>query len=116
VRRAILQSLDVSAVNRSHQAIASLLATKKAAALITTNFDRLVERSIEKLGGRYRSYVDEQDFKKLPLKKIGRKSSALIIKIHGCVSWHGKSAPRFADQTSFFEAEIAGPRICKKDP
>ncbi|HTS34617.1 MAG TPA: SIR2 family protein [Candidatus Solibacter sp.] len=82
-----LQSLDVDAYNSSHEAIASLASAGVVRAIVTTNFDRLIERALEKYGVAYQVAFDTPGFEKMGERLQDDGSHFLpLIKIHGCVS------------------------------
>jgi tetratricopeptide (TPR) repeat protein len=79
-----LTALDIDLPNAAHAGIAALAAVGAVRAIVTTNFDRLIERSLEGRGvpyavayddAGYRAFADAWPNKALP-----------VIKIHGCVS------------------------------
>ncbi|MBY5312305.1 SIR2 family protein [Rhizobium leguminosarum] len=111
-----LQSLDVTVTNRSHQAIAKLLSAKKVRAVITTNFDRLIERSLDAISVKYCTYIDAAGFSKLSSSRASGRSSRTIIKIHGCVGRHlsmiDTLKQRLVGRKDALEAAIASFRDC----
>ncbi len=83
-----LQALDVDVPNSSHESIAALAATGTVGAIVTTNFDRLIEQSLDARGVAYRVAYDDQSFFEM-IEDDARTDGLLpIIKIHGCVSSH----------------------------
>src|SRR5688572_7284906 len=84
-----LQSLDIDVVNAAHEGIASLAAAGKVRAIVTTNFDRLIERALERRTIRYRVALDDDGFVNMGRAlQAGGGDSIPVIKIHGCVSDH----------------------------
>ncbi|QND24530.1 hypothetical protein HB774_34650 (plasmid) [Rhizobium leguminosarum bv. viciae] len=80
-----LQALDVRASNACHRAIAALMKENTVAALVTTNFDRLVELSLDERKGMYQSVIEETDF--AAFAAAGPVAGVPpVIKVHGCVS------------------------------
>jgi hypothetical protein len=76
-----LQALDIEQGNAAHEAIAALAAGGALRAVVTTNFDRLIERALERLGVAFTPAFDEASFTAL------RADAPLpVIKVHGCVS------------------------------
>ena len=78
-----LQALDIEHGNAAHEAIAALAAGGALRAVVTTNFDRLIERSLERRGIAFTPAFDEAGFAAL----TGARDGPLpVIKVHGCVS------------------------------
>jgi len=78
-----LQALDVDVINSAHDAIAALGATGRVKAIVTTNFDRLIELALERRGVPHVVAYDDDGF-----ANIGAASALPVIKIHGSVSDH----------------------------
>ena len=57
-----LQALDIEHGNAAHEAIAALAAGGALRAVVTTNFDRLIERSLERRGIAFTPAFDEAGF------------------------------------------------------
>lgn len=84
-----LQSLDVDVINSSHDAIAALAAGGAVRAVITTNFDRLIEQALDRRSTAYRvAYDDERFVEAVTQIRSGSRDAIAVIKIHGCVSDH----------------------------
>lgn len=82
-----LQSLDVNSRNAGHDAIAFLAKQGLLAAIITTNFDRLIEQSLEAQKVEYEVAIDETSYEHSYQKLVSNENSPiLILKVHGCVS------------------------------
>ena len=76
-----LQALDIDVGNSAHEAIAALAAGGALRAVVTTNFDRLIERALERRGVAYAPAFDEDGYASAP------EAGALpVIKVHGSVS------------------------------
>ncbi|MDW7693277.1 SIR2 family protein [Flammeovirgaceae bacterium SG7u.111] len=76
----VLQALDSSQTNVTHLAIAKLAKAGKLKAVVTTNFDRLVEQALEAAGVEFDVFFDQKGYELL-LEKPSEKLP--IIKIHG---------------------------------
>src|SRR5579872_6398063 len=84
-----LQALDVHATNPAHEAIAALAAAGAIRAVVTTNFDRLIERAFDRRGVAYEAAFDTQRFIRLRDRLNAAGAGPIpLIKIHGCVSDH----------------------------
>jgi len=78
-----LQALDIDLVNSAHDAIAALAATGRVRAIVTTNFDRLIELALERRGVAHGVAYDDAGF-----TNLGAAGALPVIKIHGSVSNH----------------------------
>jgi SIR2-like domain len=76
-----LQALDIDVGNSAHEAIAALAAGSALRAIVTTNFDRLIERALERRGVAFVSAFDEDGYASLPTD-----GTLPVIKVHGSVS------------------------------
>ena len=84
-----LQALDVDVTNAGHELIAALAATGAIRAIITTNFDCLIERALERAGVRYHAAYDDPTFSQMTQRLAQADNAGLpIIKIHGSVRAH----------------------------
>lgn len=83
-----LQSLDIDTTNAAHDAIAALAASGRVRAILTTNFDRLIERALERRHVPYVGVFDEAGFARLAEGGAAQGKALPVIKIHGCVSDH----------------------------
>lgn len=84
-----LQALDVDVINAGHDGIAALAAGGALRAVVTTNFDRLIERALDKLGVHYVVARDDAEYVEMIQRLTAREREPLpILKIHGCVSDH----------------------------
>jgi hypothetical protein len=73
-----LQALDITAGNASHEAIAALAAGGALRAVVTTNFDRLIERALERRGVAFAPVFDEEGF---VAAGDGRNGALPVIKV-----------------------------------
>jgi len=81
-----LQALDIEHGNAAHEAIAALAAAGALRALVTTNFDRLIERAVQRRGVAFTPAFDEAGF---VAAREPRNGALPVIKVHGCVSSPG---------------------------
>lgn len=85
----VLQSLDIDIINDGHDGIAALATAGKLKAVVTTNFDRLIEIALGKHGVLCEVVYDDAGFTEMGKRLRTRKDGPLpVIKIHGCVSDH----------------------------
>lgn len=84
-----LQSLDVDVMNACHEGISALASGGALKAIVTTNFDRLIEQALDRRGVKYEVAYDDVGFGSL-CKRLQRGTGGPlpVIKIHGCVSTH----------------------------
>ena len=84
-----LQALDVDIINTSHDGIAALAASRVLKAVVTTNFDRLIEQALDRHSVDYFVAYDEVGYVRMLERLNARTGGPLpIVKIHGCVSDH----------------------------
>lgn len=88
-----LKAFDIDTVNACHGGIGALAATGAIRAIVTTNFDRLIEQALDKRGVSYvvayDSTADDTGYEKMFQRlKSGDHEPLPILKIHGCVSNH----------------------------
>jgi tetratricopeptide (TPR) repeat protein len=76
----ILEVLDSEQTNAHHRAIAELARRGACRALVTTNFDQLLERALQEVGVPYDAFVAPDDYRRDP------KTECAIYKIHGSVA------------------------------
>lgn len=82
----VLQALDTAVTNAGHQAVAALARGRVLRAIVTTNFDRLVERALATAEVPYRVFASPADFDTLGDALAGNADAALpVIKVHGSV-------------------------------
>jgi len=80
-----LQSLDSPQRNFCHEAIAALAEAGLLRAIVTTNFDRLIELSLTERGIHFRTYIDESQFRDFAASIKNGSRFLPIIKLHGSV-------------------------------
>lgn len=81
----VLSVLDSEAWNDNHAALAALAHAGILRAIITTNFDRLLERALDSLSVDYEVFATPESFERLT-DVIARKDHGLVlIKAHGTV-------------------------------
>jgi len=78
----VLQVLDVAERNSCHQAIAALASTGHVRAIVTTNFDRLIEHALTARGVPHETCYTEDQFQTLGARTAG---PLLVVKVHGSV-------------------------------
>jgi hypothetical protein len=76
----LLEVLDSDQPNASHEAIAELARRGRCSAVVTTNFDTLLERAFRRAGVACEVYEKPEDFSAVP------KGRCPIYKIHGSVT------------------------------
>src|SRR5262249_12384347 len=74
----VLDLLDGRASNANHQALAELAARGALRAIITTNFDTLIERAFRERGVALQVFAQPQDFEQPPAF-----DHCVLYKIHG---------------------------------
>jgi tetratricopeptide (TPR) repeat protein len=77
----VLQALDADEWNGCHSAIAALAKGAFVAAVVTTNFDCLLERALDAASVQYRVYRKREEYDSW---RIG-ESPLAIVKVHGSV-------------------------------
>ena len=82
----VLQVLDSDQRNPCHDAIAALARTGVVAAIVTTNFDQLIERALDAAGVAYRLIATPDDFESLS-GALEAAGPLAVIKPHGSVQW-----------------------------
>lgn len=80
----VLQAVDIDATNPCHDAIAKLAMDGRLAAIITTNFDRLIEIALTEIGMPHRVHADPNAWGDLP-SRVSGLDHLPVIKIHGTV-------------------------------
>jgi SIR2-like protein len=80
---ALFRPLDVETWNDGHAAVAALAATGHLRAIVTTNFDRLLELALEAAGVRHAVYCAPEDFGRLAGPP--EPDAVPVIKVHGSV-------------------------------
>jgi hypothetical protein len=84
-----LQALDVDAINAGHDGIAALAAAGALKAVVTTNFDRLIELALEKRGVKHIVAKDDKGYVEMSQRLKSRGPDPLpVLKIHGSVTDH----------------------------
>jgi NAD-dependent SIR2 family protein deacetylase len=71
----VLQALDAKEWNGCHSGIAALAKAGFIAAVVTTNFDRLLERALDAAGVRHRVYRKREEYETW---RVGEDSLAII--------------------------------------
>ena len=82
---AVWQSLETSVYGPVHAALAELAARGRLIAIVTTNFDRLIEIALHGRGVAYQVYSDAARFEELATPGSQPSDALPIIKIHGSI-------------------------------
>jgi hypothetical protein len=82
---AVWQSLDTNEFGPVHAGLAELASRGRLAAVITTNFDRLIEAALESRGVPFRAVHDAPGFAALAGVVNGDLGALPIVKIHGSI-------------------------------
>lgn len=82
-----LQSLDVDACNSAHEAIAWLAKHGVLAAIVTTNFDRLIEHALKAQRVRFQVAYEPKSYARC-LQALDGTGPLQVLKVHGCVRDH----------------------------
>ena len=83
---AVFAPLDIETWNDGHAAIAALATTGLVRAVVTTNFDRLIELALEAAGAVPDVYCAPEDFERLAeLEGSEAPAGIPVIKVHGSV-------------------------------
>jgi hypothetical protein len=81
----VLQALDAEQWNANHAAFAALAAAGVLKAVITTNFDRLMERALTAQGVAHRVFAKPEEFEQLHAALADSTAPLPVIKAHGTV-------------------------------
>lgn len=79
----VWQSLESTAVSPAHEALAELCVRGRLAAIVTTNFDRLIEFALQARGQPYHVFHDVASFEALAAETCA--GAIPVIKIHGSI-------------------------------
>ena len=83
---AVFEPLDIETWNDGHAAVAALAATGLLRAVVTTNFDRLIELALDAAGVSADVYCAPEDFERLAALEHGSAPARIpVIKVHGSV-------------------------------
>lgn len=80
-----LTSVDVDTINETHAGIAALAEAGFLSAVVTTNFDRLIELALSERGVSHRVAIDERSFAEAA-RTLTSDDDLLVLKVHGSVS------------------------------
>ena len=82
----VWQSLDTNAYGPVHAGLAELASCGRLSAIITTNFDRLIEEALVKKGVSFEVFHNQSAFDALLISSENQPSDVLpVIKIHGSI-------------------------------
>jgi NAD-dependent SIR2 family protein deacetylase len=83
---AVWQSIDSDVYGPVHAGLAELAAQGRLAAIVTTNFDRLIEKALTARKKRFQVFHDVPGFERLEeTLESGAKMRLPVIKIHGSI-------------------------------
>lgn len=82
---AVWQSIDTDVYGPVHAGLAELAARGRLTAIVTTNFDRLIEIALNERGVAYQVYRNAAGFEQLSALAGQSPGSLPIIKIHGSI-------------------------------
>lgn len=81
----VLQALNTNEFNSIHAGITELARGNKLTAIVTTNFDRLIERALLAAGVGFQVYFDTAGFESLA-ESLNKPAAPLtVVKVHGSV-------------------------------
>lgn len=84
-----LQALDVDIISAAHDGIAALAGAGALKAVVTTNFDRLIEQALDRRAVEYVVAYDDAGYvDMLERLSTGGRGPLPVVKIHGSVSDH----------------------------
>jgi hypothetical protein len=82
----VLQVLDSDRCNANHEVLADLAGAGLLRAIITTNFDRLIELALDRRGVPYRVFATPESFEQLAEVLNSADGPLPVIKAHGTVT------------------------------
>ena len=103
----VWQSIDTDVFGPVHAGIAELAATGRVAAIITTNFDRLIEAALQARGVAFAVHHDAAAFDSLTTAGVA-SACIPVLKIHGSI----EDAASLVD--TFVSASPGGPRHSRR--
>jgi len=80
-----LQALDVPQRNATHGALAALASAGYIRAIVTTNFDRLIEAALADAGVPHAVYIESEGFRELAARERSEAGPLPVVKVHGSV-------------------------------
>jgi hypothetical protein len=85
---ALFEPLDIKTWNDGHAALVAIAATGLLRAVVTTNFDRLIELALDAAGVHPNLYCAPEDFERLSdeLESGSGPAAVPVIKVHGSVA------------------------------
>jgi NAD-dependent SIR2 family protein deacetylase len=81
----VWQSLDTDVYGPVHAALAELAVRGRLAAIITTNFDRLIESALQERLAPFKVFHDQPSFDELVTSLDDHSAPLPVIKIHGSI-------------------------------
>src|SRR5262249_61710860 len=87
IHSALFSPLDIATWTDGHAALAALAAAGLLRAVVTTNFDRLIELAIDAAGAHATVYCAPEDFERLSNELVDgpARVAVPVIKVHGSV-------------------------------
>lgn len=83
----VWKSLETDVWGPVHAGLAELASRGKLAAIVTTNFDRLIETALQERGQNFKVFHDRTAFEALPtIVGEARAAELPVIKIHGTIT------------------------------
>ncbi|MFX1533120.1 MAG: SIR2 family protein [Promethearchaeota archaeon] len=85
----VLQVLEGDVLNQVHLWLATLGKADMISAIVTTNFDTLIERAFEIVGVPLRVFVDPQDYETINISEnsiMAKEDPCMLLKLHGTVN------------------------------
>ena len=81
----VWQSLETDVYGPVHEGLAELASQGRLAAIITTNFDRLIETALLERGKAFQVFYDKKTFEALEVLGDEKNAVLPVIKIHGSI-------------------------------
>jgi NAD-dependent SIR2 family protein deacetylase len=84
---AVWQSIDSNVCGPIHAGLAELAVQRRLAAIVTTNFDQLIEKALTARGQKFQVFHDAPGFERLAtlLESRGKRRTLPVIKSHGSI-------------------------------
>lgn len=82
---AVWESIDTDIYGPVHASLAELASRGRLAAVVTTNFDRLIEIALTERGVAHKVYHTATDYERVTLRTGQSPTSLPIIKLHGSI-------------------------------
>ncbi|MFX1535579.1 MAG: tetratricopeptide repeat protein [Promethearchaeota archaeon] len=102
----VLQGLEGDKPNQTHFWLATLAKAGMLRAIITTNFDTLIEQAFETLGVPISVLVDPEDYEKMDLSSPNKDIPCLLLKLHGTATRPSTCIDTLAERKRGFPPSI----------